>query len=50
MPVFEIRNLEIFCKLNLDQSVIIYDYNLDCKVLTVLTQKLNLTQVQSFKK
>jgi hypothetical protein len=31
MAAFEIRNLEIFWKINLDQTVRIHESNLDCE-------------------
>jgi hypothetical protein len=33
MAAFELRRSEIFCKINLDQTVEIHTNNLDCKVL-----------------
>lgn len=49
MTTFEVRNLKIFWKVNMKQTVIIYENNLDCKMLRVLTHRLNLTKVDIFK-
>jgi len=42
MAVFEIQILEIFCQINLYQTVEIYVNNLDCKML-ILEHRYNIS-------